>query len=556
MLHQESKELRKVLGMIVVYERVSSSQQDITRQAVQRERAAADYPGRDITVIQDDGVSAFKVSVFDRPGGSRLCDLIAAGEVEALYVDAQDRLSRGDDVEWVTFRALCESSGTRVIIDGKELRHDLGGRMEGYLKAMLARQESVEKSHRVRAGMLTAARKGRRSGGPRPFGFVQQDGTLIPVPNEAAVAERIFREYVAGKPQNEIARDLNRDAYTTARGTRWHQAQISQQLRDPKWVGHTRRKIDGEWVLFENTHKAVIPAELFEQAQQMLTSSGRRGRQTRRFLLGNGLLRCGRCGSAMRVMPKDKSWRKQDYYGCLGHYDGRAECDQPTVPRDRIDQAVLHYFQSVGLDVDAMVQEHAESRERQLGDVRARISNAQKAATRAEAQLAHLDALLRKGGEEGLTPAEWRRLAAPAQTQFEAASAALEDLRTEEQAILSEADLADAEQDTLEALASLRAVVAGQIAGAGEIETAQAALRRIFRHFVLHDLRDLDKGSRTVRVPKRALTDAEGWIVEPVPHPQMIVTEHITVGDFPFPVERLRKVPLQTTKGGSKASAR
>lgn len=487
---------------------------------------------------------------------NRMLDDADAGEFDVLVFTTIDRVGRNVKDLAATFERL-EQAGIVV----RSLKENIdtstaAGKLQMQMLFALAEFQSNRISEGVTDGMRTNALKGRRSGGPRPYGFLQRDGTLIPVPEEVAVAERIFREYVAGKPQNQIARDLNRDGYTTAQGSRWHQAQISQQLRDPKWAGHTRRKIDGDWIVYENTHEAVIAAGLFDQAAQMLTSSGRRGRQTRTFLLGNGLLRCGRCGSAMRVMPKDKSWRKQDYYGCLGRYDGRAECDQPTVPRDRIDQAVLHYFQSVGLDVDAMVQEHAESRERRRGDVRARIGNAQKTATRAEAQLDHLDALLRKGGEDGLTPAEWRRLSHPTQTELNAANAALGDLRTEEQAILSEADLADAEQETLEALASLRAVVAGEIAGAGEIEAAQAALRRIFSHFVLHDLRDIGKALRTVRIPKRALTDAEGWIVEPVPHPQMIVTEHITVGDVPFPVERLRKVPLQISGSGGKEPAR
>src|SRR5690349_3958959 len=114
-----------IVRLAVVYERVSSDRQDMTRQAVQRDRARADYPEQEIEVVQDDGVSAFKVSIFDRPGGRRLCDLIEAGRVEAIYVDAQDRLSRGDDLEWVSFRALCDQHGTRIVVDGNELRSDL-----------------------------------------------------------------------------------------------------------------------------------------------------------------------------------------------------------------------------------------------------------------------------------------------------------------------------------------------------------------------------------------------------------------------------------------------
>lgn len=134
----------------VVYLRVSTRHQDMQRQEAQIDRARAEADGREVVVLREHGVSAFKVSVFDRPEGRKLCDLIEQGRVRRLWVDAQDRLSRGDDVEWVTFRALCEANETKIIVDGRELPSDLGGRLEGYLKAVLARQEGLERSHRMK----------------------------------------------------------------------------------------------------------------------------------------------------------------------------------------------------------------------------------------------------------------------------------------------------------------------------------------------------------------------------------------------------------------------
>jgi hypothetical protein len=66
---------------------VATKEQDLTRQAVQRDRARADHPGVEPVVIQDDGVSAYKVSVFDRPGGRDLVARIEREEVEAVYTD-------------------------------------------------------------------------------------------------------------------------------------------------------------------------------------------------------------------------------------------------------------------------------------------------------------------------------------------------------------------------------------------------------------------------------------------------------------------------------------
>jgi DNA invertase Pin-like site-specific DNA recombinase len=76
--------------IVIVYERVSTDQQDISRQAVQRERALSTFPEAEHRVVQDDGVSAYKVPIFDRPGGAELCALIESGAVEAIFTDAQD----------------------------------------------------------------------------------------------------------------------------------------------------------------------------------------------------------------------------------------------------------------------------------------------------------------------------------------------------------------------------------------------------------------------------------------------------------------------------------
>jgi predicted site-specific integrase-resolvase len=43
-------------SVTVVCERVSTDRQDIARQAVQRERAAEQNPGREVVVIQDEAM--------------------------------------------------------------------------------------------------------------------------------------------------------------------------------------------------------------------------------------------------------------------------------------------------------------------------------------------------------------------------------------------------------------------------------------------------------------------------------------------------------------------
>lgn len=437
-----------------------------------------------------------------RPELNRMLDAADQREFDVLIIPSLDRLARNARDAHAIFAHL-EQAGVAI----RSLRGDVDtasatGKLMTGLMASFAEFESNVIGERTRAGKRAAARKGRPNGGPRAFGFDRADGALVPRPAEIAVVRRIFEEYVAGTTQTQIAVGLNRDGFTTARGCRWNQSQVSQVIRDPLWVGVIRNK-EGE---FEGAHGEVIPRDLWEQAQAISRSSGRRGggRPAKNFLLGNGLLHCGRCGSSMRVRrePKQHGW--WEAYCCNGRESGQTECDQPAVQRKLVDESVLTFFNDVALDVDAMLAEFAADRDRRLADLRVRRDNARSVHMTAEQRLARLDQLLADGD---LTPDEWRNTSEQHRRDLEAAKAALEGFDSEEQEIESEQDAADAEERTLEALGRVRQAVAGEITGAGEIEAAQCAIRRVFRCFVLHPGWTHD-----------------GYSLEPVPHEESIET--------------------------------
>jgi site-specific DNA recombinase len=533
--------------IVVAYERVSTEQQDISRQAVQRERAASDYPEAELVVIPDDGVSAYKVPIFDRPGGRKLCDLIGSGTVAAVYVDAQDRLSRGDELEWVTFRALCQANGTRLMIDGRELRDDFGGRLEGLLKALLANQESEEKSHRVRSGKARAARQGRPNGGPRRFGFDQCDGQLIPRPAEIAVVERILREAVAGRSQTEIAAGLNADGLQTARGKRWNQPQISQLLGDPIWVGVLRNK-EGDHHLFE----PFVPLELWEAAQKTLRGpeGPRLGRRTQCFLLGNGLLRCGRCGSAMIVRRDRKSYGWYEVYLCGGRTSGATDCAQGAVHRATVDSAVLSYFERVGLDIEATRREIAARSERERTEIRTLCEQAGRELARVEAGLEKIETDYMLGD---LAAADYARFRVRLEDESRASRDALERLEARERETHDPGVLEDVE--LLTRLTELRAAIAGDVtANPNDFAATHAALRRLFEGFIL-----LPSQRPEIRMDAVVDVDGEemlledipragGYYLEPVPRSDAVVLEG---GDriVPVPLELRGESPANGVGG-------
>ena len=67
---------------------------------------------------------------------------------------------------------------------------------------------SIRLSQEVKRSMTVNAQKGKLQATPS-FGYRAENGTLIPVPEEAALVREIFQSFADGKGLYPIARDLN-----------------------------------------------------------------------------------------------------------------------------------------------------------------------------------------------------------------------------------------------------------------------------------------------------------------------------------------------------------
>lgn len=491
---------------------------------------------------------------------SELAAMLAAAdarEFEIVVIPALDRLGRNTR-DLIDILSRLDAAGVAVrSLRGDVITATATGKLQTSIFAALAEFESNVIGERTKSGKAVAARRGRPNGGPRRFGFSQSGGVLEPVAEEVTVVQRVFREFVSGKTQTRIAAGLNADGYRTTRGRPWNQSQISQLIRDPVWIG----KIRSRQGVFEGQHAPVIPEDVWDAAHSILKSSGRRagGRPTDRFLLGNGLLRCGRCGHSMRVRSEPKKYGYWESYSCGGRESGATDCDQRSVPRNAIDAQVLAYFNKVGLDVDAMIREQDAIHEELLAGVLERKSNARRLLLRAESNLARLDKYLREGR---LSPSEWRAVSDVPRREMAAARDALHDLEEEELRARTAKQLQDAENRTLEILAEVRAAVAGEISRSEGLAATQAAIRRVFSHFVLHDRRGPNGlMNHAPNEPGYVMNGLEGRerVLEPVVHEEMILSTFATIHDedgreIGLIPDELQRVPISLS--GKEAETR
>jgi site-specific DNA recombinase len=270
-----------------------------------------------VGAYQDEGYSAFSGNRRDG-----LADAMAHAErlaAEAggcaLVVQHSDRLARVDGIaasHLVEHVLWARKANVRWASVQDPQTFDGMGLVYAALMGDRNHEDSTRKSMAVQGGMRRRAERGQFNGGPRPYGY-QWEGPkaaqyLVIHEAEAVIVRRIYAEYVAGRSQKAIARDLTREGVPALRGGDWHQGTISRYLASELYHGRVRQ--NGE--TFEGEHEAIVPLSLWEEARALREASARtpgqgRGRSPKAaHLFVKGMLRCGRCGGSMvpRTNPR------------------------------------------------------------------------------------------------------------------------------------------------------------------------------------------------------------------------------------------------------------
>jgi site-specific DNA recombinase len=489
-----------------------------------RERAKED--GVELIDIFCDPGRSGSTPFGDRLGGAGV--LAAAESLDVLYVWSFDRFGR-TALDVLSATASLRGVGCRVVSITEDSIDDStpdGNFMRG-MKALMAEREreGIIERNRMAAGALFRA---GRFNGPAPLGYRHDDGSLAIVDHEAAVVRRIFHDFIAGQNLSRIARALNAESIKTKRNGIWRQGTLSQLIRNPAYVGRVRRA----GIEREGSHPPIVDQTVFGTAQSLLegisTRKGAgRGRPPKaQHLFIGGTLRCGECGEAMTPRTPVKG---RPHYLCAGAQS--LGCSMPQVRREVVDSAVYAYFEQVGLDVRGTRRALRSSADHALAAVRAQLEQASQEAGHALARLDRLDGEYADGK---LNNEEWRSLKLQFGSESAAADCAVDRLR--EQSARVEALAKDQQEDVelLRQLSAIRESVVGDMRAIDGINSARAALGRLFDHFVIHR-QEAFQGRGPVHVE---LGLAAGFVVEPFVRPDAIE------GFSDFMTPRLSREPL------------
>jgi DNA invertase Pin-like site-specific DNA recombinase len=301
---------------------------------------------------------------------------------ELILVYDVSRFSRTHPDEAAHYEFVLRENGVRVIYVAEPFSGDdsIGDMLMKPMKRTLAHMFSLEQAQKVLRGSKTNAARGYSNGGSGAYAYdrllvdhagqpirVLKPGerkhektervTLVPTDdNRPGVVSRIFHLFAEEKlGRRAIANVLNAEGIPSPTGGKWFASTIGHILRNPVYKGarvynrKSRRakvitdKPETERIVKENAHPAIVPAGLFDKAQQRIgTGSERKGKGRPRpespYLLGS-MIECEHCGRKFfGHLKRNADGRVYRYYIDSGyHMGGSSICYNFQIPKEEIE---------------------------------------------------------------------------------------------------------------------------------------------------------------------------------------------------------------------------
>lgn len=310
----------------LIYARVSTEDQVEKYGLPAQLRASREFAASlGVTVLEeisDEGISG---TILERPGLSRVRQLMREQAVDMVIALDPDRLSR-DLRHLLEVKAEADAARVALQFVTASFENTPSGELFFHLKGSIAAYERKLLLERSMRGKRERARAGLRVGGRTPLGYVDQAGQLVIEENRAATARQIFEWYDGGCSMLEITRRLRSSGVRTWSGKPWWYTAVRAILSNEVYAGVAH------WGA-ERIAMAVPPLvsrELWERVQSRLADNTKPnvGRPSTAYLL-RGLLQC-HCGCRMYGQMC-----KSGGNGTKTYYFYRCRASLRSLPRER-----------------------------------------------------------------------------------------------------------------------------------------------------------------------------------------------------------------------------
>ena len=328
-------------------------------------------------IFADEGISG--TDTKKRAEFNRMIDACKNGEIEYIITKSISRFAR-NTVDCLQYIRKLKELKIAVFFEKENINTmDAKGEVLLTIMASLAQQESQSLSQNTKMGVQYRFQQGQLRINHNHFlGYTKdEDGNLVVEPKESEIIKRIFREYLEGSSLQDIAKGLMDDGILTG-GKRklWRAEGVRLILRNEKYMGDAllqktftvdfltkkRVKNDGSYAqqyYVENSHPAIIPKDIFTQAQQELDRRKSMKNKNSQCFSGKyaltGITICGDCGNVYRRVH----WKNRGtVWRCKSRVDKREHnCNGRTIYEKDLHQGILQAINETLIDRDVFLQQ-------------------------------------------------------------------------------------------------------------------------------------------------------------------------------------------------------
>ena len=388
--------MRNFEKITALYERLSRDDEleGESNSIVNQKKILEEYASKNnltnIIHFTDDGISGTQ---FDRPGFMEMMNGVNTGNIGCIIVKDMSRLGR-DYLKVGQCMEILRQKGVRLIAINDNVdsfyREDDFTPFRNIMNEWYAR----DTSRKIQSTFRSKGESGKHTASTPPYGYIkdEKDKDKWVVDEKAAeIVRRIFNLTMDGAGPYKIAKILEADkidipAYHQQKmgyglhqsknfeyPYRWCSSTIASILKKKEYLGHTvnfkTRKhfkdkkskyvSEDNWLIFENTHEAIIDQETFDNVQRIRGNVKRYPDGWGEYHPLTGLMYCADCGSKMYV-HRTNNYKNIPYYVCSNYK--KVPCGMLCPSAHRIKaEVVINLIQETLKDIKNYLDEDNEA---------------------------------------------------------------------------------------------------------------------------------------------------------------------------------------------------
>jgi site-specific DNA recombinase len=420
----------------------------------------------------DDGYSGTN---FDRPDWQRLISLVEEGRIGTIIVKDMSRLGRdylkvgyytevlfpGSDIRFIAINNNVDSANQQ----DSDFTPFLNIINEWYAK---------DTSKKIRAVFKSKGESGKPLCTNPPYGYIKdpEDKTRWIVDEEAAkVVREAFRLCMQGYGPSQIAKEftrrriMNPTAHARKNGINipdnrghdddyvWRGSTIVHMLSRQEYLGHTvnfktyrksykqkkQMKNDpSEWMIFKNTHEAIIEESVFEVVQR-IRDGRRRLTPMGEMPLLSGMMFCADCGNKL-YQVRGRGWEhEKEYFVCATYRKIKGGCSSHQIRNAVVEELLLDGIRRVTAFARDCEEEFVEMvTKKTRSELDKSMRDSRRELEQAQARIAKLDEIIQRLYEDNIEGKISDERFAKMTANYEAEQQTLEKRVTELKSIMTE----------------------------------------------------------------------------------------------------------------------